>query len=1037
MDVIANGINRNGSRENPTPNSASLILNYRYDNGKLSEVGDKMYVGAVSKNCLKYIWNNRLHIDGQRDGNKMAIGYYEYMNGNRKYGTIAMFDISINYPIDQYVDTSSDYQVFKDGSNDFAIEVSMLNGTPIESFKDIYSFNDLVILETNKNRYCFYYENDNYNLLHMPERFAIEVKDTLPYDYIKLDFASINIPDVSSSNSRQKYVDIHGGGLTPKTSPIFGSYDSYIATVRDAANVMFTKFYDTLKLGDSMIKNFHCVCAVTMVDGEILMLSNVFSFVDLFRFTDGGTLTYLESIINNSGDDYYHTIRAINDNQCVTSNYGEVIPSYNSYSSDVKTYRGVKVSVIEGLDSVKNLYDKGFVKEITVYLTDMISEYDYQRTTISSIPYKNNHNDNCVCRLTCNIGVNEDDNTFNRLFYKVGAIDINTGELELTGKMFNGITNAKSLDINHYIDCQYVSSGNYVYNEMIHKSGLQRISSHYSFPVGDVAVDIKYKDNTTWKRVYIDGTMQYIYASPDNYLALELYNNCIEFNDIDRIEAANLIVWNRVYKKLKIERNDFSHVGYSILLAKEDKSEYSGSNFIPSQSNLPDTKTVCLGVYFNKAIDFNQPSSNETTYHVLKSTRYGETIRVGMKDTWNNVSNTFPNFMAMTTPVTYRYTEGAIIDNLSNSVQVSSTSNPFVMPVQRNYTFGDTSNVVIGCATTSQTISDAKYGQLPLYVITKRGVWVLETGQNDVAYLSSHNISPLNCYEATKMVLGTPYGVVFMSDEGLVLIDSTNKFNNISIGMDGVMNMPCAIDIDNIMGSHVNDVNACHERFVDFISQDSFVVYDKRYGEIIIINPNDSVSYVYTLGGGVWSLRCDATRLFFGTKQKINQFQQAVDINGEIHLISKGISFGETYHEAMAFDAVCRITEYNSVKYVYDSAACEHVIATTPIFAAKYIKVEHLIARFFNRASPDTRYNIGMLILGSKSGVEWQIVGKAVRLSTDTMNSSEVRRMVCSCRYVMFVFVKVPVATEYDATRLDNYFSQYSCDTSTIDPKNR
>lgn len=120
-----------------------------------------------------------------------------------------------------------------------------------------------------------------------------------------------------------------------------------------------------------------------------------------------------------------------------------------------------------------------------------------------------------------------------------------------------------------------------------------------------------------------------------------------------------------------------------------------------------------------------------------------------------------------------------INESLKNKLYVSELENPFVFPLQNRYTF---QYDIVSAALVTMPLSTGQFGQFPLYVFTKGGIWSMET--NSLGEFVTQK--PVNRYVATseKMILSLENTIIFLCSEGLMLM-SGSEIRNLSQNMNG------------------------------------------------------------------------------------------------------------------------------------------------------------------------------------------------------------------------------------------------------------
>jgi hypothetical protein len=193
------------------------------------------------------------------------------------------------------------------------------------------------------------------------------------------------------------------------------------------------------------------------------------------------------------------------------------------------------------------------------------------------------------------------------------------------------------------------------------------------------------------------------------------------------------------------------------------------------------------------------------------------------------------------------------IDNLeknSNVIRVSETNNPFYFPAKNTYS--PSAYEVIAMCSNTEPIDTGQFGQYPLYVFCKDGIYSLSV---DTSGATTYNISsPVSRDVCTNPnVCPLDKAVAFITDAGLMIV-AGGTTTLLSQEIDGWLptmfkNNP-VFDKTLKIGKLENSKSAV--RFRDFIKNATIgFMYEER--EIIVSNPGYNYSYVYSFNSGYWN----------------------------------------------------------------------------------------------------------------------------------------------------------------------------------------
>lgn len=187
-----------------------------------------------------------------------------------------------------------------------------------------------------------------------------------------------------------------------------------------------------------------------------------------------------------------------------------------------------------------------------------------------------------------------------------------------------------------------------------------------------------------------------------------------------------------------------------------------------------------------------------------------------------------------------------------DTLKVSAVDNPFYFPTAQTYKFeGD----IVGLASNAEAISPGQFGQFPLYVFTKEGVWAMPvdtSGQG--AYLSQSPFSREVCDGAVCPVSG---GVVFTTKRGVMAI-SGGQVADLSAMLDGfeVDSFKYNAEMWNAIFAKAGKgvVNPVPIREYIQAESGAKLAYNYLHNEVILSNVNYGYSYVYSLDSQTWGM---------------------------------------------------------------------------------------------------------------------------------------------------------------------------------------
>lgn len=114
-----------------------------------------------------------------------------------------------------------------------------------------------------------------------------------------------------------------------------------------------------------------------------------------------------------------------------------------------------------------------------------------------------------------------------------------------------------------------------------------------------------------------------------------------------------------------------------------------------------------------------------------------------------------------------------------NRLQVSADNNPFILPYERSYRIGSSINRIITANSAAIEMSDAKFGEFPLYVFTTEGIYAMQSGTET---LYSAIVPIAKDVAINPNTLAVNGAVLFFTDKGLHSL-SRNGVQLLSAGL--------------------------------------------------------------------------------------------------------------------------------------------------------------------------------------------------------------------------------------------------------------
>lgn len=186
----------------------------------------------------------------------------------------------------------------------------------------------------------------------------------------------------------------------------------------------------------------------------------------------------------------------------------------------------------------------------------------------------------------------------------------------------------------------------------------------------------------------------------------------------------------------------------------------------------------------------------------------------------------------------------------SNRLYLSEIGNPFYFPISGNSLLNAP---ITDIAIANTTLSEGQFGQFPVYVFTKDGIWALETGA-DGSFVSSKPLSrEISLPEAA--IASLDQAVVFISAKGVMLL-SGSQIADISPYMNGrhyvLENTPQGLIEKEPYYKDLVPAITDKDPFMKFMA-DARIAYDYSGKRLIFISPsNQGYQYIYKLDTETW-----------------------------------------------------------------------------------------------------------------------------------------------------------------------------------------
>lgn len=281
----------------------------------------------------------------------------------------------------------------------------------------------------------------------------------------------------------------------------------------------------------------------------------------------------------------------------------------------------------------------------------------------------------------------------------------------------------------------------------------------------------------------------------------------------------------------------------------------------------------------------------------------------------------------------------------SNRIYLSEIGNPFYFPISGNTLL---SAPVTDIAIANTALSEGQFGQFPVYIFTRDGIWVLETGA-DGSFVSSKPLSRETCLPGAA-IASLDQAVVFISAKGVMLL-SGSQISDISPYMNGrhyiLESTPQSIIGSMPLYQDLLPAITDLDPFMRFMA-DAKIAYDYSGKRLIFISPsNTGYQYVYKLDTQTW------------------------------HKISLGLNLSDTinsYPDCLVMASTGSITKIYNLSTKLDIASEDQqtpkaVIITRPFDLGEpdvYKSIKNIRIR-----GQYTKGNVRFILLGSEDGLNF------------------------------------------------------------------
>lgn len=430
-------------------------------------------------------------------------------------------------------------------------------------------------------------------------------------------------------------------------------------------------------------------------------------------------------------------------------------------------------------------------------------------------------------------------------------------------------------------------------------------------------------------------------------------------------------------------------------------------SYIPSFIIYPDSRAYkivvnCASINKGKTFLLNSSNYFNFSYYcrsfqdVLTSTKY----RCRTSYFTDTTTDDFVDMQYLVRPT----------DNIDyskdNILLASNVNNPFYFPSDQTYQF---QTPIVGVQSNVIAMSQGQFGQFPLYVFTKDGIYAMSVGSGTLAYSTQTPVTRDVCNNPDS-ICGLDTMVAFSTERGLMVIDGATTqlisekiygfLPSCSISSPIITRILAVAGLDSCLSSVV---------FPDYL-ETAKVGYNYETKEVVVANRDFPYSYVYSLKTGEWhkiSQQIDSfvnsypyTWAMIGTQiLDLNNMHRSVS---KIALVTRPIKMGTLTHKRILQTALRGIVKRS--------------------LSDLYIKGEPVM---FRGEGVDIFSDVGMYILASNDAEHFELVAKKekmidIRDLVTKMNKSKPYKYFMIC---LVGGVRTDVSVNYIEMMVDESFT--------------
>lgn len=254
-------------------------------------------------------------------------------------------------------------------------------------------------------------------------------------------------------------------------------------------------------------------------------------------------------------------------------------------------------------------------------------------------------------------------------------------------------------------------------------------------------------------------------------------------------------------------------------------------------------RTVYITAHNGKLISVRKRKYTMVEHPTMTGYSYALLDNTLSKDLWDILGDTSTGAAFTEAPKETQTEKGG------QKLFVSELGNPFIFSAAGVFSFDDE---ILGVATTTKALSSGQFGQFPLYVFTKGGIWSMETAA-DGSFVSKKPLSRDVALSA-DCITQIEQAVVFTTDKGVMLL-SGSDIKNISPFMTGkhyvLENQSAGMLGKSGTWSPLLPAVSDATPFMDFM-RSARCAYDYTGQRLLFFNDGEAYQYVYKFDTDTW-----------------------------------------------------------------------------------------------------------------------------------------------------------------------------------------